>query len=390
MALFRIHNERGSALLVTLTIMGLVFLLGVMAIKTSVDETDMSFNQVHADNAYYVAQAGARHAYAELAADYTWRTGLKDESFNGGFYSVVVVDSTSDSTLMDTVVLRCTGEVDGGRSIVELWTSPREIFPFGYAMFAEAGIFLDQTTCTDSYDSDSGTYAATRLDSLGDVGTNGTVTSSKDVTFGGGIQTATPGGISLGAFNTFTGDTTSTADSVQLDIVPDEEYAWAKANSDAGWGLGGTDFSYNSGTRDLKVGATGSVVLQSGVYFFDEVFLDQDANIELAPGAQVTVYVTGNITFSQNSVINSAGVPSQLLVYSAGDSLSFNQGNLFSGAFYGPGAHIQYDQTTQLFGSLVGGTIQLDKNACFHYDRSLANVKRKKIDEMVKVAFQEL
>ena len=138
------------------------------------------------------------------------------------------------------------------------------------------------------------------------------------------------------------------------------------------------------------MGSTGSLVLTSGVYFFDDVLLGQDSQIELAPGANVQIYITGNMTFNQNSVINSGGIPSQLQIYSQGDSLTFNQGNTFTGAFYGPGALIQYDQTTQIYGSLVGGSIQLDKGACFHYDRSLGKIERIVYDEMLMVAVREI
>ena len=385
-----IRNEHGSAILITLLIIGLVSLLGMMAINSSVSETELSFNQLHSDEAFYIAQSGTRRAYTELVADYTWRSGFTDETMGDGAYSVSVIDSTSDSTLSDTVILRCTGEVDGSRSIVELWTSPRIINPFGFAMFAEAGIVFDKETCTDSFDSDSGTYATTRLDSLGDVGTNGTVSASKDVNFGGGIQVATDGGITLGPFCTINGDTTSTADSVELDIIPPEEFTWAETNSVAGTGMVGTNYTYDPLTKDLTMGLSGTLVLTSGVYFFDDITCGSDSRIELAPSAQVTIYTTGDIVMNQNSVFNSAGSASQLQVYSSGSTLQFDQGNLFQGAFYGPSAHIQYDQTTQVYGSLVGGTIKIDQGACFHYDRSLAKIERKIYDDMVMVAVREL
>lgn len=105
-----INNERGSALLVALTLLGLVFMLGVMAIENSQTESELSFNKVHSDEAFYVAQAGARRAYTELAADYTWRTGFTDEILGDGAYSVTVIDSVADSTLSDTVILRCSGD----------------------------------------------------------------------------------------------------------------------------------------------------------------------------------------------------------------------------------------------------------------------------------------
>ena len=118
--------------------------------------------------------------------------------------------------------------------------------------------------------------------------------------------------------------------------------------------------------------------------------MGKNSSINLAPGANVKIYVAGDILFNQLSTINAGGIPSSLLVYSTGASLTFNQDNVFNGAFYGPDAHIQYDQTTQVFGSLIGNTIKLDKYACFHYDRSLARITHGTTGEMIAVAWGEV
>jgi hypothetical protein len=258
-----------------------------------------------------------------------------------------------------------------------------------YGMFGESGIALDKNTCTDSYNSDSGSYVETVVDSMGDIGSNGTITSSKDVTFGGGITSATPGGITLGAFNTVNGDTTSAADSVHLDVVPDAEYDWAKAVSIASSGLSGAGYTYNAGQKTLVTGSYGNVTLASGVYYFSSIELGQGSQIELEPGANVTIYVTGDVILRQGSSVNVGGNPSDFIMYSTGDNLQFDQDNTFYGAFYGPNAHIQYDQTTQVYGSLVGNTLKLDQGACFHFDRNLMNVKKGKTGEMIAVAWGE-
>ncbi|MDM7974328.1 MAG: hypothetical protein QUT27_14915, partial [candidate division Zixibacteria bacterium] len=67
-----------------------------------------------------------------------------------------------------------------------------------------------------------------------------------------------------------------------------------------------------------------------------------------------------------------------------------DQGNIFCGTFFGPNAHIQYDQTTQVYGALVGNSIKLDKGACFHYDRNLAKIRHGTTGEMIQVAWKEL
>ena len=385
----KLSNNRGSALLISLAIMAMLSLVALMAVNRSQTDFELSYNQLHEEQAFYLAEAGSQEALAAINADNDWRTGFYRVSFGGGIYSVNLVDSSADSTLFDTVVIRSTGFVDGGTATVELETVPVHLNPFKFGLFGDAGISLDKNTCTDSYNSDSGSYAATVLDSMGDIGSNGTIISSKEVSFGGDISVATEGGISLGVDNTVTGDTTSTADSVDLDIIPDSEYDWARDNGNALTGLSGAGYAYDHGTKDLIAGSYANIVLTSGVYYFDDITLGQGSTLSLAPGADVTLYVNGNITLGQASTVNDGGSPADLMIFSRGTSFQFDQDNIFYGVFYGPDAHIQYDQTTEAYGALVGNTLQLDAGACFHYDRTLANITKGTTGEMIAISWGE-
>ena len=388
--MIRLKNDNGSALLIALALMLLVSAVGIITVDTANTDIELSYNQLHEDQAFYVAEAGAKQALWKLNDDNTWRTGYAERSFGDGAYTVALTDSLDDVALFDTVIVRSTGEIEGSRTTIELTTIPVYKYPFKYAMFAKAGIVLDRETCTNSYDSDSGTYAGTVLDSLGDIGSNGTITSSQLVNFGGGISVATPGGIHLGTGNTFNGDTTSTADSVEVDPITTTELDWARTNSIAQTGMSGAGYTYNNGTKTLTTGSAGTITLTSGVYYFSSITLGKNSSISLAPGANVRIYVAGNISLNQGSKINEGGTPSNVIVYSTGASLAFNQGNIFNGAFYGPNAHIQYDQTTQVYGALVGNTIKLDRYACFHYDRSLGRLSFGTTGEMIAVAWGEV
>jgi hypothetical protein len=382
-------QERGSAMLITLVVMLLVSTAALMAVKKSTTDMTMSYNQVHEEQAFYVAEAGAKQAVAQLDANTYWKTGYSNVRFGEGHYSVNVLDSNDVSGLVDTMLVVSRGEANRAVAEVEISLLPDFHYPFAYAMFADKGIHFDRATCTDSWDSDSGSYAATQLDSLGSVGSNGTISSSKDVIFGGDISSATPGGLGLGAGNIIHGDSTSSADSVDLNIVPDEEYAWAAANTDAPDGLSGSNFSYDRDTKALVSGHNSNVVLAGGVYFFSSIFLGQNSNLTVADGEVAVIYMTGDITFNQGSTLNDYHSPSDLMIYSQG-SLNFNQDNKFYGTFYGPNGHIQYDQTTEVYGSIVGSTIRLDQGACFHYDRALGKIKRKRLTGVTQVAWREL
>ncbi|MBU8933397.1 MAG: hypothetical protein KOO62_05255 [candidate division Zixibacteria bacterium] len=384
-----LFNQKGSALLIALMLLGMLSLLGLAAIDKTNTDIDLAGNDATAKGAFYVAEAGVKMALVTLNTDDTWRAGFTNVKYGGGFYTVTLVDSTGDSTLFDTVLITSTAVVDGGAAAVEYETIPVYKTPFSFGLFADAGIFFDRNTCTDSYNSDSGTYATTVLDSMGDIGSNGTIGSSKDVNFGGSINVATAGGITLGSGNVVNGDTSSTVDSVDLDLIPSSEYDWARTNSIATIGITGSGFTYNNGTKDLTAGSYSNIVLSSGVYYFNDISLGQGSNLSLAPGANVTIYVNGDIHLDQASTMNDGGAPSDLMIFSRGSALTFNQDNIFYGAFYGPNAHIQYDQTTQAFGSLVGNTIKLDKGACFHFDRMLGSFTKGTTGEMIAVAWIE-
>jgi Tfp pilus assembly protein PilX len=384
------NNEKGSALLITLCLLMMLTLIGVMAMKNTDTDIDLAFNEDHSEKAFYIAEAGARRAYVDINEDDTWRAGYDTVAFSNGIYNVNLIDSNLNAALFDTVLIISQGEYEQSQADVELTTVPEYFHPFAYGMFGKSGIAFDKYTCTDSYNSDSGTYAATQIDSLGSIGSNGTITSSQHVNFGGDISTATPGGITLGANNTVNGDTTSTRDSIDLDIIPPSEFTWAALNNNAPGGLSGTNFTYNGGTKALSTGAGGTVTLQSGIYFFSSITLEQNSIFSLAPGASVTIYVTGDIILRQSSTMNDGGKPSDMIIYSSGSTLQFDQDNIFYGAFYGPDAHIQYDQTTQAYGSLVGNTLQLDQNACFHYDRDLNKIKKTTTGKMFLVAWREI
>ncbi len=383
-----LNSERGLTLLVTLLVMVMLAMVTIIAVNTANNDMDLSFNQLHEEQAFYIAEAGAKRALLALKQDKTWRAGYTDVAFGDGAYTVGVLDSSVAAGMGDTIILRASATAFDAAALVELWVTPEPFHPFRFAMFADKGIAMDRYTCTDSYNSDSGTYAETRLDEEGTIGTNGTITAAQDVVIAGDASTATPDGISLGKNSTVTGDTTTSADSVNLNLIPDSEYAWAAANSNAPPGLSGAGYNYNGGSKQLIVGNGGTVRLEDGVYFFSRIETRQDARLEIAAGASVTIYVAGNIILNQGSSFNAGGSPVDMIIYSKGDSLRFDQDNVFNGAYYGPNAHIQYDQTTQVFGSLVGGSIKLDQDACFHYDRSLADLTKGTTDKLIVLGWR--
>ncbi|HEX2898002.1 MAG TPA: hypothetical protein VHP63_08140, partial [candidate division Zixibacteria bacterium] len=126
------------------------------------------------------------------------------------------------------------------------------------------------------------------------------------------------------------------------------------------------------------------------VYFFTDIQLQQDAKLTLAPGAEVTIYMTGNITIQQYATVNLGGSPSDLVIFSQGTAFSMFQNTAFYGAFYGPNATFKGRQDQELYGSIVANDISLHQNTCFHYDRDLGQYRHGTTGEMIKVAWRQV
>jgi hypothetical protein len=382
----KLSGESGSALLVTLAILGMVFLLGAMAVRNSVSESDLSFNQIHSDQSYYIAQAGARRAFSELRTDPTWTAGFSEVNFENGQYSVEVVDSSTEAALFDTLVLRATGEQDGARSTIEFWVTPGTYHPFEYAMFGKSLVDIRNSFATDSYNSDSGTYAATNLTDEGDVGSNGNIIIANGALVGGDVSSATLGGTDVHWGATVTGTVSDTAPEQDVPGVPQDQFDWAEANSAALTGISGS-YTYDPVTKSIV--STGSVELSDGVYYFSDITLKNSASLTITPGASVTVYVTGDIELKNSSEMNSGGDPASLVIYSQGDFILKNSGDV-AAVFYSPDGTADLRNSGEFYGSVVADDIICHNSARFHYDRTLGSIELDDVGDLAVIAYREL
>lgn len=242
----RLFQERGTAILIVMALIAMLTAVGIMSVDRATLDIDLSFNQLSEEQAFYVAEAGLQHGLAELNRDFTWRTGVNTFTVGDGFYIVTVIDSTTDTLLADTVILRSRAVVNAAAAAVEGYIVKSPPIPiFKYALFAGDSLRMDQASCTDSYNADSGTYAAT-VDTLGgDIGSNGFLDLQGGAVVGGDASTDGET-ITYGGGATVLGNTTSSADEFPMDLIPQSEYDWAEANSGAPSGFIGSGYTYNS------------------------------------------------------------------------------------------------------------------------------------------------
>lgn len=383
-------SQRGSALLITMALMVMLSLLAIVSTDRATTDINLSYNQLNSENAFYMADAGIKHALTVLNDSLNWRTGFANTKLGKGSYLIAIIDTVVRAGLDDTVIISSTSTVSDASSNIDVITVPNYISPFQYAAFGKDSLLAINGACVDSYDSDSGTYAATQLNDLADVGSNGNIYLGMSADIYGDVSTATADGITIGHPTVnVTGDTTSSAPEQTIPGISPENFADAKLNSNAPAGLSGT-FTYNNGRKSLTMGTRDTLIFASGVYFFTDITIGGLSSIQLAPGADVTIYMTGDFTLGNHTKVNLDGNPADFKIFSSGAEFNVGQLSKFYGAFYGPNADATVSNNTNYYGSLVAGSILIENSGCIHFDRSLTRQKVKAYNEYQVVAWKQL
>ena len=381
----KIQSNRGSALLITLCLMGMMTLLALGALKNSNTDMELSFNNENSERAFYIADAGAKRAVYQIRTDTTWRTGFNNVGFSGGTYNVQLTDSTTNSALGDTILISSTGDILNASSEIEICMYPEDNYPFRYAMFAKSSVDIRNSMQTDSYNSDSGSYFLTHTSTDGDVGSNGTIDVYNGATVAGDAMTSLNGGLTVVNRPDVLGDTSSTVPEQFVPDIPASEFALAETSSIASTGITGT-YSYNPVTKAFS--STGSVQLTGGVYYFTSITLLNSASLTIAPGAEVTIYVDGDVELKNSSEVNVGGVPSSLKIFSSGDFVLKNSGDIYA-TFYSSTGDADLRNSGEFYGSIVADDIVSHNSSKFHYDRDLSNYKKGKTGQILMVGWKE-
>jgi hypothetical protein len=128
-------------------------------------------------------------------------------------------------------------------------------------------------------------------------------------------------------------------------------------------------YTYNAGTKALSVNANKTLTLADGTYYFSSITTANQAKIVLAPGAKVTIYLTGTMMMEQNTDFNFPGKPSNLMIYSKGADLFIKNNSRFNGGFYGPATTFTFENNADVRGALVLKKATIKNSTCIHFDR---------------------
>jgi len=118
------------------------------------------------------------------------------------------------------------------------------------------------------------------------------------------------------------------------------------------------------------------------VYAEDDMEMSGKAEIRIADGASLELYVEGDVDLSGNGVLNDSQIPSEFLVFgmagSPGDQRVKVSGNGYlAGAVYAPNANVEIKgggTDGRVYGSVVGYDADVTGNSHFSYDEALAEL----------------
>jgi hypothetical protein len=231
------------------------------------------------------------------------------------------------------------------------------------------GITCDGSIVTDSYDSSQGVYGP------GNVHPNGDVCSCQDLEVNGAIQIHGDAMYGHGYAFDPSGNAYSVWGSIDDHLcgVPPfvADFAAASAtndNADIGLTDRGRD-PFNGSPWDLYVTGTDSLTLNGGTYYFNSVLIDGQATLSIA--GPTIMFVDGPADFTGGGIFNISEHPPDLVIYAAGPNVNLKGGSAFYGAVIAPNADITMEGTSDVYGTLVGRTLDFNGDTVIHVDEAL-------------------
>lgn len=232
---------------------------------------------------------------------------------------------------------------------------------FENAILAQNSIVLENNTSIDAYDSNDGVYGgdnalqqtsiATCSESPGTILNNaalyGDVTSGYEVEL---PQVLPPTGaqfdVSKGAITTST--TLGQEDSGRYDYIT------------------------------LEPSETLSIIGDVTLYVTGDILIGQShLEIQTLPDSSLTLYVGGNFTARNTTLINTiTKEPKRCLIYGVGSNQTFmlEQSTVLYGIIYAPDSNVYLDNSAELYGAIIANNVELSNSSNLHYDGALGEV----------------
>jgi len=431
--LARSGRKRGSALIFTVLLMGLVTIL-VASYMTLVQNQNRSTMRSQAWNAAVpLIEAGIEEALAHLNHNGVTNLGndgwylmsgryVKHRAVGDGFYIVgisnngvqAVIHSQGYVTMPGVasaepgVMLASVSSLLSGSHLgrgVEVYAKTEGLFAKG--LVAKGKIDLKgNNIVTDSFDSSdaaystAGQYDASKRKDNGDVATNGGVVdslSAGNAQILGHVATGPGGSIDIGATGTV-GSATWHADGntgiepgyakddMNVSFLDPQAPFSGGADTPVSGTYDGSSVEYlvpsgNFQLESLSLSGDETMVITGNavLYVTGEVAMSGTASIRILPGATLQIYVGGEqASLGGNGVINEGGNATNFTYYGlpSNRAVSIVGNGEFVGGVYAPKAQLSLSgsgrSSTDFIGAGIAASVTMNGNFNFHYDEALA------------------
>lgn len=395
------RRPRGFALIMTL---GVILLLTIAALTVARNATfslESVSMRLYERQALHAAEGGVAAAIVALRADAAFtgftpaeRTLPGDSALR---YQVDVTNNNSgsvpvvapDGTLVPVgaVYLRSTGRsLRGVSRLVTTLATRASSGLFQYAVFGDRSVTLGGATTVDAWDSSLGAYSpATVVPNAGNVGTNGV--TARVLSLGGGSVIngdayIGPGGNpsqAVSGGSSITGTIKVNASAVELS-VPASPVTGTPPYSKVTVGNGQTKTLAPGTYGDLSV--NGTLTLQTGTYVFaagngSTGSVTIKGSLALAPGAgPVRVFFNGTWESNSGGIVNPTGSAANLVILgtSTATSVKLTGGSQAVYGLFAPTATIKITGGSDIWGSVVGKTLDIHGTSRIHFDTGLLNL----------------
>jgi hypothetical protein len=260
---------------------------------------------------------------------------------------------------------------------------------FDFAVFAKNSVdfqgdagtdSFDSSFASDTFDSSLGSYALTHTCSLdADIGTNSTAPGAVNVQ---SKSTEICGDVSIGSGGntgtTVTGngaiDGTKSVQGTNLDLPDVTVPVLPNATTfDRAFSNEAASLTADK-TRGTVSCQNGSLTLAPGTYVVSSLSLT--SGCQLIISGKTEIYFTGTLDLQGGTVVNSTGVPSNLMFYGSAtaSTVTLQGGASASFAIYAPSSSCTLQGNADIYGAVVCSAVHVQGNAHIHYDRALRNV----------------
>lgn len=377
------REQKGIALVITLLVMTLLLIIGSAFLSISSTETLIAINERKRVQAFQLAEAGAERAIAELDINRAYPGSGGEQNLGLGTYSVTVCPPNcvppavapadpNQQLITATGCVRNCGMVSRATAQVQVQIqrgSPFQVGLFGLDLVELAG------TQVDSYDSTVGPYDPLNPGTKGHIHSNNRFKFWSDNVVNGDVHLVGPAIEESGVNNTINGTTQTGVASIN--VVTDVSYP---ACTNATGISPAAAFVFNPLDCDITVLAGATVTFDQGTHSFHKITVE--AGAKLAVTGPVQIYMTDQFKAYNGAVINTSGIPTNLMIFSSFDGVAGSDAVYFdngSGEFYGGiyalNGEVEFQNAApgwQIYGAIVAEHIDIENGAQFHYDLALA------------------